>query len=133
MYTISKEFHFSASHQLTHLMDEQPDHPCARNHGHNYIVRIFLSSKELGKNHFVCDYNKLDWFKNIIDTNYDHRFLNDVLGGDSHLTTAENLAQHFFFLAEQWLDSVHQSGRVIWVEAVEVQETPKTCARYSRS
>lgn len=39
MFRIRKEFHFSASHQLTHL---PPDHQCARLHGHNYIVVVEL-------------------------------------------------------------------------------------------
>ena len=41
MYRISKEFHFSASHQLTDL---PADHQCARLHGHNYIVVVELNS-----------------------------------------------------------------------------------------
>ena len=42
MFRIRKEFHFSASHQLTHLPD---DHQCARLHGHNYIVVIELAAE----------------------------------------------------------------------------------------
>ena len=44
MYRITKEFHFSASHQLSHLPD---DHQCARLHGHNYIVVVELASASL--------------------------------------------------------------------------------------
>ncbi|RWP82168.1 MAG: 6-carboxytetrahydropterin synthase QueD, partial [Mesorhizobium sp.] len=43
MFHISKEFHFSASHQLTSL---PPNHQCARLHGHNYVVVVQLSAKE---------------------------------------------------------------------------------------
>ncbi|HUM68046.1 MAG TPA: 6-carboxytetrahydropterin synthase, partial [Chloroflexota bacterium] len=39
MYTISKQFHFSASHQLNGLPLE---HQCARLHGHNYEVELIL-------------------------------------------------------------------------------------------
>ncbi|MFI6697695.1 6-pyruvoyl trahydropterin synthase family protein [Streptomyces sp. NPDC050509] len=38
---ISKEFHFSASHQLDGLPE---DHPCGRLHGHNYVVALELSA-----------------------------------------------------------------------------------------
>ena len=41
MYTIAKQFTFSASHQLDHLPE---DHQCARLHGHNYVVEIVLSA-----------------------------------------------------------------------------------------
>ena len=44
MFRITKEFHFSASHQLTALPAE---HQCARLHGHNYIVVVELSAAEL--------------------------------------------------------------------------------------
>ena len=37
MYIISKEYHFSASHQLHDLPE---DHPCHRLHGHNYVVEV---------------------------------------------------------------------------------------------
>ena len=125
MFTISKEFHFSASHQLTHLAETQPDHKCARNHGHNYVVRVFFKSDVLDENGFVRDYADLDWFKKLIDDKYDHRFLNDVLGS-SIKTTAERLAAHFYEVIYLTHDERH------WIRpyAVEVQETEKTCARY---
>ena len=50
MYIITKEFAFSASHQLTHLVD---GHPCARVHGHNYIIVVELSAEELNEQGFV--------------------------------------------------------------------------------
>jgi len=52
MFKITKEFTFSASHQLFGLTK---DHPCARLHGHNYVVEIELSSKELNSHGFVRD------------------------------------------------------------------------------
>ena len=115
MYRITKEFHFSASHQLSHLSD---DHQCARLHGHNYVVVVELAATELNSNGFVRDYHDLKLLKTYIDDQIDHRHLNDVLGP---VTTAENLARHFY----EWC-------RVRWPEtvAVKVSETPKTWAEY---
>lgn len=116
MYKISKQFHFSASHQLLNLPD---DHPCARMHGHNYIVEVVLQSETLNQYGFVIDYNDLDALKNFIDENLDHRHLNDVLGND--FTTAEHLAKYLYDWAKpQWQE----------VTAVRVSETPKTWAEY---
>ena len=116
MYTISKQFHFSASHQLLHLPD---DHPCARMHGHNYIVEIELQSETLNSYGFVRDYNDLDALKDFIDNTLDHRHLNDVLGHAD--TTAENLAKYIYDWAKpHWSE----------VTAVRVSETPKTWACY---
>ena len=60
MYRITKEFHFSASHQLSHLPD---NHQCARLHGHNYIVIVELASKTLNAEGFVRDYGELKALK----------------------------------------------------------------------
>jgi 6-pyruvoyltetrahydropterin/6-carboxytetrahydropterin synthase len=116
MYTITKEFHFSASHQLFGLPD---DHQCARLHGHNYIVVVELQAAELNDHGFVRDYLDLAPLKRYIDDELDHRHLNDVLGDD--MVTAERMAKHFF----DWC-------RAKWPEisAIKVSETPKTWAEY---
>ena len=84
MYTISKQFTFSASHQLLN-MDES--HQCYRLHGHNYIVEVELQAEQLNKYGFVRDYHDLDALKKYIDSTLDHRHLNEVFGHDD--TTAE--------------------------------------------
>lgn len=116
MYRITKEFHFSASHQLSGLPE---DHQCARMHGHNYIVMVELSAAELNEYGFVRDYTELRALKHYIDEEIDHRHLNDVFNYD--LVTAEYMAKHFF----DWC-------KAHWPEttAVKVSETPKTWAEY---
>lgn len=116
MYTISKQYHFSASHQLKGLSD---DHPCARLHGHNYIVEVELQSGALNATGFVRDYRELDALKTYIDETFDHRHLNEVLGDNG--TTAEHLARHFFdWCRSKWPE----------VSAVRISETPRTWAEY---
>lgn len=116
MFEISKQFAFSASHKLEGLGD---DHPCARLHGHNYVVELVLGGVELSDVGFVRDYRDLDLFKAYLDETFDHRHLNDVLG-HGH-TTAEVLAKFFYdWAVAQWSEVV----------AVRVSETPKTWAEY---
>ena len=82
MLTITKEFHFSASH----VLDRLPAwHQCARMHGHNYIVVLELSAPRdaLTEAGFVRDYRELDAFKKWMDETLDHRHLNEVMGGVS--------------------------------------------------
>ncbi len=115
-FRITKDYHFSASHRLHNLPE---DHPCARLHGHNYIVQVELSSEGLNEAGFVRDYRELDALKTYIDETCDHRHLNEVLGDDC--TTAEQLARHFYiWCRERWPE----------VTAVRVSETPKTWAEY---
>lgn len=118
MYTIRKQFEFSASHCLDQLPDE---HPCSRTHGHNYVVVIELRMDVLNKYGFVLDYRSLSNVKSFIDQELDHRHLNDVMTGHP---TAENIAK---FIYDTFADELHP-----FLRAVEVSETPKTNARYER-
>lgn len=118
MYTITKQFEFSASHQLKQLPDT---HPCARLHGHNYVVEVELAGESLNRYGFIRDYNELDALKKMIRDQLDHRHLNEVLGDDC--VTAEQLACWLYaWCREQWPE----------VAAVRVSETPKTWAEYRR-
>jgi len=116
MYRITKEFHFSASHQLKSLPES---HPCARLHGHNYIVEVELAAEALNADGFVRDYRDLDELKRYIDVTLDHRHLNDVLGDDQ--VTAERLARHIYDWCKARFDET---------SAVRVSETPKTWAQF---
>lgn len=119
MYTISKEYHFSASHQLHQL---PADHPCSRMHGHNYVVEVELKSETLNAVGFVRDYRELDALKTYIDAQFDHHHLNDILGDDN--ITAEQIAKHFYdWCKTKWPE----------VSAVRVRETPKSIAEYRPS
>ena len=119
MYTIAKQFEFSASHQQSQLPE---GHPCARLHGHNYVAELILHTEKLDSVGFVIDFGELKPFKRIIDDELDHRHLNDILPG---FTSSECLAQ--------WL---YDRAKALWpdlVYAVRVSETPKTWAEYRES
>ena len=113
MYKISKQFAFSASHQLFGLGE---DHPCARLHGHNYVVTVHLKAEKLDNTGFVKDYRALSMVKEYIDNHLDHRHLNDVISGNP---TAENIAYYLFSIFKSDIPELY---------AVEVSETPKTSA-----
>jgi len=114
MFTISKQFTFSAAHELTHLPQE---HSCNTVHGHNYVVTVFARAEMLNKQKMVLDYYELSFIKNYIDKHLDHTFLNDKFGA----ITAEYLAYYLCNLFRRTAPQIY---------AVEVSETPKTNARY---
>jgi len=116
MYTISKSFDFSASHIIDGVAS---NHPCARLHGHNWVVTLHLASPDLDECGFVVDFVDLARFKRHIDERFDHRHLNDVL---TCSPTSENLARHFYDVAKDWWPSV---------AACVVSEPPKTSAVYA--
>ena len=119
MYTITKEFAFCASHQLTHL---PKTHPCSRVHGHNYLIKVELKSKTLNEDYFIRDYRELEGVKIYIDDVLDHQHLNAVLPFIE--PTAELIAKHLYETFKPMLPEL---------SAVEVSETPKTNARYDES
>jgi len=127
MYTISKEFHFSASHILFGLND---GHPCGRMHGHNYIIVVELKSLGLNEVGFVKDYRELDPIKKWIDDKLDHHHLNDVLDeNNTHPLfkgnpSAETMAHTLFVVFQNLVTDVT-------ISAITVKETPKTAATFS--
>lgn len=121
MFSISKEFAISASHQLEGLPN---DHPCTRLHGHNYLIRVTLSADYLDRVGFILDYGDLDPFARWLSMHVDHRHINDVI---PHLNpTAEHLAA---YLHKEFCSSVRlpEDVRVL----MAVSETPKTWASYT--
>jgi 6-pyruvoyltetrahydropterin/6-carboxytetrahydropterin synthase len=129
MYTISKEFHFSAGHHLRRLPE---DHPCSTFHGHNYKVTVELVSNILDSVGMVFDYRRLEPIKKWIDETFDHKDLND---GQYFITneslcnpTAENMARVIFIKCKELLPDLYRDG--IKINAVTVSETDKTSARY---
>lgn len=115
MFTIEKEFGFSASHKLIGLPS---DHQCSRLHGHNYAVILTLKSETLNDVGFVRDYRELDAVKEWLNSTFDHRHLNDCV---SFNPTAENLAK---FIFEQYRTFLPE------LISVTVKETEKTRATY---
>ncbi len=116
MITITKEFHFSASHRLDGL---HADHPCARHHGHNYIIKVCLADTTPDDIGFVQDYNDLKPIKDYVDNVLDHRHLNDVFPQVN--PTVENMSKLIFDMFSA------QFPKMI---AIEMSETPKTNCRY---
>lgn len=122
--TISKDFTFSASHQLAGLPE---DHPCSRLHGHNYTVRVELTG-ETRRPGFVLDYRELGFVKDRLDNDWDHRHLNDLMPFNP---TAENMAD---YLAGQIADyvSFDLGAYNVTSVSVSISETPKTWATVTR-
>lgn len=114
MNTITKQFHFSASHVLNGLKE---NHPCGKIHGHNYIVKIELKG-EPNKHGFVQDYNDFKPIKGYIDNNLDHQHLNDVF---DFQPSVELMTKYLYNKFKKQFPLL---------SAVEMSETPKTNCRY---
>jgi 6-pyruvoyltetrahydropterin/6-carboxytetrahydropterin synthase len=81
-------------------------------------ITLFLAG-DIDERGFVVDFIDLAPFARLIDDEFDHRHLNDVLDVSP---TSENLARQ-----------LHDRARERWpqVVACAVSETPSTCAVYA--
>lgn len=123
-WCISKEFHFSASHQLRGL---PPEHQCARMHGHNYILTVRLSGEKLRHPGFILDYGDLGFVKKMVDA-MDHRHLNDLFPFNP---TSELIIEELYALIWVELKPMIERGQNIQLE-VGLSETPKTWAWFTK-
>jgi len=114
MWTISKTFTFSASHQLNDL---PKDHPCSRLHGHNYEITVILKSETLTDEGFVQDYRDLKPIQEWIGNRLDHQHLNTIFTQPS----VEVMTKTLFDIWKK------QFPLLI---AIEMSETMKTRCRY---
>ncbi|MGH3963979.1 MAG: 6-carboxytetrahydropterin synthase [Pseudonocardiaceae bacterium] len=73
-FIISKDFEFSASHELRLLPET---HKCRGNHGHNYVVTLTLAADRLDEFGFVTDFGDLAPFGDYLKSTLDHRLIND--------------------------------------------------------
>ena len=125
--TLTKRWSFDAAHML-------PNHggKCRRLHGHTYQVEVAVSGhtqEATGKSDegMVIDFYELSkvW-KEVLEPELDHQYLNDTIGYVTGPTTAENIAG---FLLEAF--TLHLPTTII-VERVTVWETPTGSATVTR-
>lgn len=108
---ICKQYSFSASHRLTGVPES---HPCAKLHGHNYLVEIEVRGDVSPMTGFIIDFHDLDDDVKPVIAQLDHTHLNDILENP----TAERIAQWI-------LDNLPRK----YVFSVKVWETPKAWAQ----
>jgi 6-pyruvoyltetrahydropterin/6-carboxytetrahydropterin synthase len=113
---LSQEFHFEASHRLSHL---GPDHPCHPLHGHSYRVDIVISGEVNPTTGFLMDYAELQGIVQPVIKQLDHTHLNDVPG--LPLSTTEHIAD--------WLWKRLKPTLPMLVE-ITIRETPATACTY---
>jgi 6-pyruvoyltetrahydropterin/6-carboxytetrahydropterin synthase len=113
---LSHQFHFEASHRLSHL---GPDNPCYPLHGHSYRVEIVVSGDVDERTGFLIDYADLQRIVLPIIKPLDHTHLNDVPG--LTLSTTEHIVH--------WLWARLKPALPI-LEEITIRETSATACTY---
>jgi 6-pyruvoyltetrahydropterin/6-carboxytetrahydropterin synthase len=123
VFEISKEFLFSAAHQI-----REHGGKCERLHGHNYRVRVHVRASELNAIGMVIDFADLQRMVAELGTRFDHRNINEVPPFDTVNTTAELIAR--FFYVEMNAKLAAADGARVRVARVEVWENEGSLAVY---
>jgi 6-pyruvoyltetrahydropterin/6-carboxytetrahydropterin synthase len=103
------EFTLAAARQLTGVPES---HPCARLHGHTFLVRVTVSGPIDPRTGFVADFADIRRAWAPIESALDHRNLNQVPGLEN--PTSEHLAR--------WVWRA-LAGNLPSLASVEVRET----------
>jgi len=120
IYEVYVETHFSAAHSLVGYPGD-----CARTHGHNWIIEVYVKCKELDGIGIGIDFRDIK--KAVKDTlsGLDHFNLNDLPAFKDENPTSENIARYLY---KEIGDAINSD--VIAVSKVKVCETPGAGAFY---
>jgi 6-pyruvoyltetrahydropterin/6-carboxytetrahydropterin synthase len=122
VYQISKDFLFSAAHQIRFHGGK-----CERLHGHNWRVRVHVRAVELNRIGMVVDFADLQKWVAEVGARLDHQNINEIPPFDETNTTAELIARHFY--TEVGKRALGEGGRVT-LSKVEVWENEGSLAVY---
>lgn len=120
MYEVSVTTHFSAAHRLIGYPGS-----CAKFHGHNWEVELFLRGPTLNEIGILIDFREVKITVREVLGELDHGDLNQVPAFVAMNPTSENVARYLFEAFSRRLQS--ERFRVV---RVRVAETPGTSAWY---
>lgn len=112
--------HFSAAHSLRGYPGD-----CARVHGHNWVVEVFVKCKELNVIGIGIDFRDIKEGVKEVLQGLDHFNLNELPTFQTVNPTSENIAKYLYQELAQKLNS-----NVVKVSKVKVSETPGAGAFY---
>ncbi len=137
MFTVTKRMEIAGAHSLNLPYDS----PCAKLHGHNWIIEVEVSAEELNKEGMVIDFTEISRIVKQLDHNMlselkcPHCLLlitSGILPDDTN-PTAENIAKYLYIklmarlLMLYQTDDSHVSTQVT---KVTVQESEGNTACY---
>ena len=120
IFEVYVKTHFSAAHSLTGYEGD-----CARVHGHNWIIEVFVRCKELNKIGIGIDFRDVkEGVKQVLE-GLDHFNLNELPAFKALNPTSENIARFLYLELAKKINS-----NAAKVSRVKVSETPGAGASY---
>ncbi len=112
--------HFSAAHSLRGYPGS-----CAKVHGHNWIIEVYVKCAGLNEIGIGIDFRDIRAALDVVLSGLDHSNLNDLPAFAEENPTSENIAR---FIHNQLSDRINAPGTR--VSRVKVCETPGAGAFY---
>ncbi len=124
MYDLHVSQHFSAAHRLNGYKGK-----CSAVHGHNWIVEMTVSGRELNDIGMLVDFSELKELLKTTLQKLDHRYLNEeppFNSGESRQNpTAENIARYLYETIKPLLPR-----KDIYLKKITVWESSGAAASY---
>ena len=116
MFEIKKQMYFSAAHHLLNY-----DGECENQHGHNWLVEVYVKGTELDKSNILVDYKVLKKeMKKVLDL-LDHKDINELEYFKDISPSSEMLAKFIYERMKETFPNISK---------VSVWETSTSCATY---
>ncbi|NSW88057.1 MAG: 6-carboxytetrahydropterin synthase QueD [Syntrophobacteraceae bacterium] len=120
VFEVYVKTHFSAAHRLNGYPGD-----CARTHGHNWIIEVYVKARELDEIGISIDFREIKKAVKGVIVEMDHADLNELPAFASDNPTSENIARHLYRELSARIDSAS-----VRVSRVKVCETPDAGAFY---
>lgn len=120
IFEVYVKSHFSAAHRLVGYPGD-----CARVHGHNWIIEVFVKCTELDNIGIGVDFRDIKAALKTVLSDLDHSDLNELAEFRDMNPTSENIARFLYRKLSQKLNAPQ-----IKVSKVKVSETPGAGAFY---
>jgi 6-pyruvoyltetrahydropterin/6-carboxytetrahydropterin synthase len=120
VFEVYVKTHFSAAHSLKGYQGD-----CARTHGHNWIIEVFVQCKELDKIGIGIDFRDIKNTVKEVLSELDHFNLNELAPFKEMNPTSENISKYLYQQLSRKLNS-----DVVKVSKIKTSETPGAGAFY---
>ncbi|MDX9787990.1 MAG: 6-carboxytetrahydropterin synthase QueD [Desulfobacterales bacterium] len=120
IYEVYIKTHFSAAHALKGYSGD-----CARLHGHNWIIEVYVKCKKLDEIGIGVDFREIKTAVKEVLTGLDHFNLNELSAFQNTNPTSENIA---CFLYNEIGNMLNNDA--VQVSKIRVCETPNAGAFY---
>ena len=116
MFELKTQMSFSAAHHLLNYEGE-----CENQHGHNWLVEVYVKGEALDKSNILVDYKVLKKeLKKVLDL-LDHKDINELEYFKNESPSSEMLAMFIYNKMKE---------NIVQVSKVSVWETSTSCASY---